>query len=131
ELVDVGIAKIDFVPAVRQAAFERQTALMKSIATLYENEGERLKQELLNRTHAEVQRIEGEGKQKANQLRGEVDAEVIRAYASAIKEADEFYTFIRTLEAFKKALGSDTRLILTTDSDFFQLLKKVDAVKRD
>jgi modulator of FtsH protease HflC len=131
ELVDVGIAKIEFVPAVRQAAFERQTALMKSIATLYENEGERLKQELLNRTHAEVQRIEGEGKQKSNQLRGEVDAEIIRSYARAIKEADEFYSFVRTLEAFKKALGSDTRLILTTNSEFFQLLKQAEAATSD
>jgi membrane protease subunit HflC len=124
ELVDIGIAKIDFVPTVRQAAFERQIALMQSIASLYVNEGERAKQEILNRTNAEVQRIEGEGQQKANQIKGEVDAEIIRSYAQAITEAGEFYTFVRTLEAFKKALGSDTRLILTTDSDFFQLLKQ-------
>jgi modulator of FtsH protease HflC len=124
ELVDVGIAKIDFVPTVRQAAFERQIALMQSIASLYTNEGERAKQEILNRTNAEVQRIEGEGQQQANQTKGEVDAEIIRSYAQAIQEASEFYTFVRTLEAYKKALGTDTRLILTTDSDFFRLLKE-------
>jgi membrane protease subunit HflC len=123
ELVDVGIAKIDFVPTVRQAAFERQIALMQSIASLYTNEGERAKQEILNRTNAEVQRIEGEGQQQANQTKGEVDAEIIRSYAQAIQEASEFYTFVRTLEAYKKALGNDTRLILTTDSEFFRLLK--------
>jgi membrane protease subunit HflC len=124
ELVDLGIAKIDFVPTVRQAAFERQIALMQSIASLYINEGERAKQEIINRTGAEVQRIEGEGQQKASQTKGDVDAEIIRTYAAAMNEAGEFYTFLRTLEAFKKALNSDTRLILTTDSDFFRLLKQ-------
>jgi membrane protease subunit HflC len=124
ELVDLGIAKVDFVPTVRQAAFERQIALMQSIASLYINEGERAKQEILNRTSAEVQRLEGEGQQKATEIKGEVDAEIIRSYAQAINEAGEFYTFVRTLEAFKKALGGDTRMIFTTDSEFFRLLKR-------
>jgi membrane protease subunit HflC len=131
ELIDVGIARIDFVPTVRQAAFERQIALMQAIASLYTNEGERAKQEILNRTNAEVQKIEGEGQQKANQTRGEADAEIIRSYAAAITEAGEFFTFVRTLEAFKKALTSDTRLILTTDSEFFRLLKELEPVPPD
>ena len=42
EIIDIGIAKIDFVPTVRQAAFDRQKAFMQSIASLYTNEGERL-----------------------------------------------------------------------------------------
>ncbi len=131
ELVDLGIAKVDFVPTVRQAAFDRQIALMNSIASLYINEGERAKQEIINRANAEVQRLEGEGQQKANETKGEVDAEIIRSYAEAINEAGEFYTFVRTLEAFKKAIGSDTRLILTTDSEFFQLLKRAQAPAAD
>jgi membrane protease subunit HflC len=124
ELVDLGIAKVDFVPTVRQAAFDRQIALMQSIASLYINEGERAKQEIINRTDAEVQRLEGEGQQKATEIRGEVDAEIIRSYAQAITEAGDFYTFVRTLEAYKKALDGDTRLIFTTDSEFFRLLKQ-------
>ncbi len=125
ELIDVGISQIDFVPKVREAAFDRLIAFMESIAALYENEGEREKQEILNRTKAEVQRIEGEGKQKANELRGDADAEIIKMYAQAIEQAGEFYTFVRTLEAYKEALGRDTRLILTTDSDFLGLLKQL------
>jgi hypothetical protein len=34
---------------------------------------------------------------------------------------------LRTLEAYKKAIGPDTRLILTTNSDFLRLLKQLDA----
>ena len=125
ELVDVGIAKIDFVDAVREAAFERLIAFMQSIAARYTNEGQRRKQEILNKTDFEVQKIEGEGKGKSNKIRGDVEAEIIQKYAEAIKETGEFYNFIRTLEAYKKAVGSNTRLVLTTDSEMFKLLKAI------
>ncbi len=125
ELIDVGISQIDFVPKVREAAFDRLVAFMESIAALYENEGQREKQEILNRTKAEVERIEGEGTQRANELRGEADADIITMYAKAITEAGEFYTFVRTLDAYKDALGTDTRLILTTDSEFLKFFKEL------
>ncbi|NLY01198.1 MAG: protease modulator HflC [Rhodopirellula sp.] len=122
QLVDVGISRIDFVTQVREAAFERLIAFMESIAAYYTNEGERRKQEIINRTEAEVQKIEGEGSQQSNTIRGEVDAEVIDAYAGAIRETGEFYNFTRTLEAYKSALGGKTRLVLTTDSQLLRLL---------
>jgi len=125
ELVDVGIARIDFVPTVREAAFQRLIAFMESIASRYTNEGQRRKQEILNQTDAEVQKILGEGKREANELRGNVEAEIIENYAAAIQEAGEFYNFIRTLDVYKAAIGSQTRLVLTTDSDLFRLLKTV------
>jgi len=124
KLVDVGIARIDFVDEVREATFKRLSAKMESIASLYENEGERLKTEILNKTAAEVEEILGQGSQEANIIRGKVDAEIIEAYAEAIEETGEFYTFIRTLEAYQEALGPNTRLILTTDSELLELLKE-------
>lgn len=124
ELVDVGISRIDFVEQVRNAAFERLIAFMESIASRYLNEGERRKQEILNRTQAEVQKIQGEGKEESNRIRGKVDAEIIELYAKAINETGDFYNFIRTLEAYKKSLSTGSRLILTTDSEFLRLLKQ-------
>jgi membrane protease subunit HflC len=127
ELIDVGIAKIDFVPEVRDAAFNRLIAFMESIASFYTYEGQRERQEILNRTHADVQRIEGEGKRESNEIRGNVEADMIRDYAKAIAQSEEFYTFVRTLEAYKKVLAEQTRLIMTTNSEFFRLLKEFDA----
>lgn len=125
ELVDVGIARIDFVPTVQEAAFERLIAFMESIASRYTNEGQRRKQEILNQTEAEVQKILGEGNREANEIRGEVEAEIIQNYAAAIRETREFYNFVRTLEVYKKALGPKTRLVLTTDNQLLKLLKTV------
>lgn len=122
-LVDVGISNIGFVPAVREAAFERLKAFMESIASRYFNAGVQRKQEILNQTKAEVEKILGEGEERSNVIRGQVDAQIIDKYAQAIRETGDFYTFIRTLEVYEKSFGGQTRLILTTDSDLFRLLK--------
>lgn len=123
ELVDVGISRIEFVPTVRDEAFNRQIAAMEAVASKAISEGQRRKQEILNRTQAEIQKIEGEGSQEASIIKGKVDAEIIESYARAIEKAGEFYRFVRTLEAYKTALSGDTRLILSTNSDMFRLLK--------
>jgi len=125
ELVEVGISNIGFVPAVREAAFERLTAFMDSIAAGYTNEGEQRKQEILNQTQAEVEEIVGTGEQQANIIRGEVDAEIIEKYAKAITETGDLYNFIKQLEVYEKSLSGKTRLILTTDSEIFQLLNEI------
>ena len=127
ELVDAGIAKIDFVDAVRDAAFERLIAFMESIAAKNEAEGERAKMEIVNKANAEVQQIEGEGKGESNKIRGETEAQIIQMYADTIRKTGEFYNFVRTLEAYQAAMGTNTRLILTTDSEMFKLLKTIPA----
>ena len=129
ELVDVGLSRIEFVPQVREAAFDRAISLMEAIAVKTTSEGEQRKKEIINKTQAEVQKIEGEGKQEANILTGKVDAEIIDSYAKAIRETGEFYTFTRTLEIYKEALKEDTRLILTTDSDLLRMLKTLEPGK--
>ncbi len=125
ELVDVGVSNIGFVQSVRQASFERLTAFMEAIAAKYINEGEQRKQEIVNESEAKAEEIRGEGEEQSKRLRGEVEAEIIEAYANAIKETGDFYNFQRTLEVYEEALDSDTRLILTTDSDLLRMLKQV------
>jgi membrane protease subunit HflC len=129
ELVDVGLSQIEFVPQVREAAFDRAISLMEAIATKTISEGEQRKKEIINKTQAEVQKIEGEGKQEASILKGRVDAEIIDAYAKAIRESGEFYNFTRTLEVYREALKGNTRLILTTDSDLLRLVKALEPLK--
>ncbi len=126
ELIDVGLGSISFVPTVRQAAFEKQKAFMESIAARHLNLGERLKQEILNKTHRDVEKILGAGQERSTVTRGEVDAEIIERYAEAIEKTGDFFKFTRTLEVYENSLKQSTRLILTTDSELFRLLKRVE-----
>lgn len=125
ELIEVGISKVDFVDSVRESAFDRLIARLESTAAQYTNEGKFLNQEIINRANAEVQKIEGEGSEEANTIRGKIEAEIIEKYAAAIEQTGEFYNFIRMLEAYKEVLGQNTRLVMTTDSEMFRLLKEL------
>lgn len=120
ELVDVGISHIDFVETVRRTTFQRWIAERDSFSAHNVKVGEQQKQEILNKTHAEVERIQGDGQRQASILRGEADAEVIRRYAEAIGQVGEFYTFVRTLEAYEKSFNDQTELILTTNNHFLK-----------
>ncbi|RMF36880.1 MAG: protease modulator HflC [Planctomycetota bacterium] len=126
ELVDLGISHIDFVPEVRRTTFERWIAEREAISTRNIKEGEQQKQEILNLTNREIETIRGEGQREASEIRGQADAKVIRRYAEAIGQVGEFYTFVRTLEAYEKALDDRAELILTTENDFFKQLQTMD-----
>lgn len=136
EIVDIGIADINFVPSVQEAAFQRLKAFMESIAAGYSSLGEQRKQEILNQTNAEVEKITGQGERQSQIIRGEVDAEIIKDYAQAIQETGDFYNFNKQLELYEAALGEtgeesgDTRLILTTDSELFKLLKELEPAEK-
>jgi membrane protease subunit HflC len=53
---------------------------------------------------------------------GEEDTEAVKIYAQAYEKDPEFYSFLRTLEAYEKSIGKDTTIILPSDSEFFKYL---------
>jgi hypothetical protein len=69
-------------------------------------------------TTIEIRRLPDDADAKASEVYS-------RAYASSPVAAD-FYAFLQTLDTYSKTLGSDSTLVLTTDSDFFRLLKRID-----
>ena len=127
ELIDVGISQIGFVDSVRRKTFDRWVAERQAISAKNINEGERLKAAIINETKAEVAKIEGEGEQKASEQKGKTDADVIKRYAQAIQQTGDFYTFVRTIEAYEKSIGPDSQMILSTDSPFFKLFRDMES----
>ena len=81
-------------------------------------------QEIFGLRDKELKRIESEAYLKAQQLRGKADAEAARIYAQAFGQDAEFFQFTQALKTFRETLGSDTTLLLSTDSDYLKYLKK-------
>ena len=123
ELTDVHIKRIDYNDAVRRTVYDRMISERKRIAQLFESEGEEDKNRILGLMRKELDEIEGEMEQRAAEIRGDADAEVIQIAAEAYSKSPEFYKFLRRLEAYKKALSRGTRLVLSTDNEFFELLR--------
>ncbi|ODS33337.1 MAG: hypothetical protein SCARUB_01517 [Candidatus Scalindua rubra] len=124
ELIDVRIKHINYVPTVIPKIYDRMRSERIRIANKYESEGRRMEARILGNMKKELDGIESEGYKIAVQTRGEADADALRIYADAYEKAPEFYSFTKTLETFEKTVNKNTRLYLSTDSDYYQYLNK-------
>lgn len=126
ELVAVHIKRVKYNDRVRDTVFERMRSERQRVAQLFESEAEEEGNKIEGLTRKDLDKIEGEMKQKAAEIRGEADAQVIKLTAEAYGKNPDFFEFLQRLEMYKAALKKDTNLILSTNSDMFQLFKTTD-----
>ncbi len=130
ELVTVHLKRVKYSEKVRGEVYARMRSERELVAALFKSEAEEERNRIKGMTSKELDIIEGETKQKSAQIRGAADAEVIRMTAEAYGKDPEFFEFLQRLQMYKKALKSDTNLILSTDSEMFGLFKSTQR-KRD
>ncbi|PLY12536.1 MAG: protease modulator HflC [Desulfuromonas sp.] len=124
ELIDVQFKRVNYIEQVRRSVYERMINERKQVATQYLSEGEGEKADILGQMGRELKEIRSEAQRQALEIRGRGDAEATAIYARAYNRDKEFYAFIRTLESYKKSIGNNGRLVISTDSDFYKYLKK-------
>jgi len=90
------------------------------IAKKYRSEGEEEAAIIKAATDKEKIILLAESYKNAEKLNGEGDAEALKIYAQAFEKDPEFYSFVRTLEAYENSLGEGTTIVLPSDSEFFQ-----------
>ncbi len=123
EVEDVRIKRINYVEEVRDEVYERMKSERKRIAEKYRSEGKGESAKIDGDREKEYKRITSEAYKKAQMIMGKADAEATRIYADAYQRDPEFYSFVNTLETYKKTLDKDTWLFLSTESDFFKYMK--------
>jgi len=101
--------------------YARMRTERQRLARKYRAEGDEEGRRLRAEADRDAQVIVAEAQRDADILRGEGDAEAARIYAEAYSADEEFYDFVRSLEAYRKTIGSNTTLVLPPDSEFFRL----------
>jgi membrane protease subunit HflC len=61
---------------------------------------------------------------------GKADAEAITIYANAYNKDPEFYTFIKTLDAYRNTINKETTLMFSTENDFYEYLSGTEGHKK-
>ena len=120
QIIDVRIKRADLPEEVRHSVYDRMKAERERIAKKYRSEGEEEAVKIRAETDKQKKILLAESYRQAEKLNGEGDAEAIKIYAEAFDKDSEFYSFVRTLEAYEKSLGEGTTIILPSDSEFFQ-----------
>lgn len=126
EVVDVRIKRADLPQTNSEAIYQRMQTDRAREAKELRAQGDEAAQRIRARAERERSVILAEAKKTAEMTRGEADAVSTKIYADAYSRDPEFYSFYRTLQAYKEVLnGKDTTMVLTPDNDFLKYLKEV------
>ncbi len=126
ELVDVMFKRVNYIESVRLKVYDRMISERKRIAAEKRSLGEGQKAEIMGKVKREFQVVISTAKREAEEIKGGADAEAAAIYAEAYNQDREFFSFYKSMESYKEAVGNNTRLIIPLDSEFYQYL---DAVK--
>ncbi|MDR9389098.1 MAG: protease modulator HflC [Wenzhouxiangella sp.] len=121
DVIDVRIKKIELTEEVLNSVFDR----METQRTEFANELRSLGRERSERIRADADRqvrvLVANAERESAQIRGQGDARAIEIYAAAYDKDQEFYSFLRSLEAYDTAFGTENDIMLMdTRSEFFR-----------
>jgi modulator of FtsH protease HflC len=125
KFVDVRIKRIDLPSDVSTSVYRRMVAERDRIAKEFRSQGAEEAERI--RADADKQReiILAEAFREAEISRGQGDALATNIYAKAYGKDTEFFTFYRSLNAYKSVFKQgDDMLVLEPDSDFFKYFNK-------
>ena len=124
EVIEVRIKRTDLPPEVANSIFNRMRTERQRIAMEYRSEGKEEATKIRAETDKEKTIIVAEAYKMEQVIRGEGDAVATRIYADAYNSDPKFYAFMRSMEAYKKSLKTDTTLLMSESSDFLEFLNK-------
>lgn len=131
KVVDVRIKQINLPVEVSNSIYQRMRAERTAVAREHRSQG-REKAEILR---ADIDRkvtvMLADAESNARQLRGEGDAEAAKIYAESYKKDPEFFSFVRSMEAYRKSFtGGNELMVIKPDSEFFRYLKSPHGTKQ-
>lgn len=123
-VVDVRIKRADLPRDVQESVFQRMRAERDREAKRYRSEGAEEAAKIRAKTDKDVTILLAKAYQEAEKLKGEGDGESTRIYAGAYGKDSEFYTFVRTLEAYEKSITPETEVVMSTGSELFRYMAR-------
>lgn len=124
EVVDVRVKQINLPANVSASIYQRMRAERTAVAKEHRAQGMEQSEIIKANTDASVTIMLAEAQRKALVVRGQGDATAAKVYADAFTQDPEFYSFLRSLEAYKASFQGDSNvMVLEPDSDFFKYMK--------
>lgn len=124
EIIDVRLKRADLPEQNLTATFERMKAEREREAADERARGNEAAQRVRAQADRTALEIVSEADRDARVVRGNADAERNRILAEAYGADEEFFAFLRSMDAYKNSLkGDNTTLMLEPDSDFFHYLR--------
>jgi membrane protease subunit HflC len=130
ELLDLRLKRVNYNNEVLDRIYQRMMSERQQIAQRFRSEGEGEAARIAGQKERDLNEITSTAYREVQRIRGESDAKASEIYArayTASPQAAEFYGFLKSMETYRKVFARDSTLVLSTDSDLFKLLKRVEA----
>jgi membrane protease subunit HflC len=124
EVLDVRVKRIDLPVDVSASVFRRMAAEREKEAREYRSEGKEQAEKIRADADRQITIIGAEAYREAQKIKGDGDATASATYAAAYNKNPEFYSFTRSLKAYRGSFSSkDDLMIVDPKGDFFKYLK--------
>jgi membrane protease subunit HflC len=129
ELLNERFKRSKYNPAVAEKIIERMSSERHQIAARFRSEGRGEAANISGQKESDVAAIRSIATKNALEIEGKADAEAARIYATAYAspDAQDLYSFLRSLDVMRVAFEHDTTAVISTNSDLGRLLKSATA----
>ncbi len=124
DIVDVRLKRVELPQEVSESVFRRMDAERKSVASELRSQGFSDGEKIRAEADKEREIIIAEAYKDAQRIKGEGDRKASAIYAQAFNENPEFYSFYRSLEAYRAGFKNKSDvLVMEPSSDFFKYFR--------
>ena len=131
EIVDVRVKRIEMPDNIREQIFTRMITERKKEAAKYRAEGIGAATQIKAEAQKSSQILLAKAYETAQKIRGTGDAEAAHIYAEAYNKDPEFFSFYRSLQAYRDSFANnDQIMVLEPDSEFFKYFNTMKSGKQ-
>lgn len=129
-IVDVRVKQINLPAEISNSIFSRMRAERAAAAREYRSQGQEQAEIIRANVDAKVTVMLADAERNARQLRGEGAALAAQIYAQTYSKDPEFFSFLRSMDAYRASFNSKQDVIVVEpDSDFFRYLNNQSGVR--
>ncbi|WP_372881004.1 protease modulator HflC [Psychromonas sp.] len=122
-VVDVRIKKINLPNEVSSSVYKRMRAERLAVAKEHRSQGQEQSEVIRANIDRKVSIMLAQANKESLEIRGSGDAESSQIYGDAYSKAPEFFSFLRSMQAYQKSFtNKDDVMVLSPDSDFFKYM---------
>jgi membrane protease subunit HflC len=126
EILDFKFKRTNYVEDVRKEVYARMISERKQMAEEFRSEGAGEAARISGEKDRELKIITSEAYQKSQEIKGKANAQAADIYAAVYNKDPEFFRFTRTMESFTKIMDDNTTLVISTNGDLLNYLKKIE-----
>ena len=120
-VIDARIRRVDLPQQISEKVYGRMQTERQREASEYRAHGSEQAQKITAKADRDVIVLKAEAQQKADQIKGEGDAERNRVFAEAFGKDPDFFSFYRSMQAYETAFKpTETRVLVSPRSDFLR-----------